>query len=171
MVCFSTGYSGIVKSWLAVTADALIWHAVKCLGSLSRGSNSFQFWEHRTQFCVGINLRSAASVWSPCSCVQLLGIFPVSEMKVFAGSSIKVCCNLFMLREEKICISLPCFFCAQVSLMKLLWLYCTNTFWVKTWQMRKLGEKKKQRNICLAVDKFKEARTSVCSPLVWLTPA
>lgn len=158
MGCFPAGCSRIVELWLAVTADEPIWHSVKCLGSLWRVATPFSSENTGLTFVSGSTSEPqrhlSDGLADVCSCWEFSS---ASEMKVSAGSSIRVVYNLFMLRWGKDTLSYCLDDYARVSLIKLLRLECRNVFQVKTWQIRQL-EKTKQ-NICLVVCKFQEAKT------------
>ena len=62
VVCFYAGGSRIVEWWLAVTADKLVWHLVKSLGSLSRVATLFSSGNIGLSFVLGSARAEAASV-------------------------------------------------------------------------------------------------------------
>ena len=104
------GCSRIVQLWLAVAADEPVGLSVKSLGSLLRVATLLSSGDTGLRFVSDSALRQqhlSDCLADVCSCWE---VSPVSEMEVSASSSIRVPCNLFMLRWGKICILPPWFF-------------------------------------------------------------
>lgn len=113
-------------------------------GKSVEGSDSVQFWIHRTWFLCGgsSSVRQQHLSWALCRCVQLLRVFSFcQEDESFCRqlkSKFTVICLCW---DEERFVSYCFAFCAQVSLIKLLWLQCTNVPSSNLANQRTWGEK------------------------------